>query len=372
MLGQFTPERLRDLVEGAAAVAGQTDLQAILSTTVEIAMDLTGARHGALGVTGRHGSVGDFVHAGIDPEVVETIGAPPKGRGLLGVVMREGRTLRLDDTRDHPDSVGVPPHHPEMDSFLGVPLRAGTNLFGSLYLTDKDGGFTQEDEALVEALAMIAGTAVRTVRLQQRLQSLAVAEDRERIARDLHDAIIQDLFAVGLSLQGQALKVEDPEVRRALEQDVESLDRTITSLRGFIFDLGAPAGEQRTLRAELRDLVTRLAGPHDTEVHVAYTGSLDALPQPIIDDAIQLVRESLSNSLRHSRADRITIEIHGGDDLLALSISDNGVGFEPSEVAWGMGLTNLRERAERAGGHVSIRSVAGSGTVVRATLPLQP
>jgi len=333
-------------------------------------MDLTGAQHGALGVVGEHGTVAGFVHAGLEPAIAERIGSPPKGRGILGTVMREGHTMRIDRVAAHPDAAGFPEHHPPMGSFLGVPLRAGTNLFGSLYLTDKDGGFTEEDEALVEALAMIAGTAIRTVRLQQRLQSLAVAEDRERIARDLHDAIIQDLFAVGLSLQGQALKVGNPEIRKALEQDVESLDRTITSLRGFIFDLGAPAGERRTLRSELRELVTRLAGPHDTEVHVAYTGSLDALPQEVIDDAIQLVRESLSNSLRHSHADRITIEIHGGDDRLALSISDNGIGFDPAEVAWGLGLTNLRERTTRAGGHIAITSEAESGTVVRATLPL--
>ncbi|MEA2011308.1 MAG: GAF domain-containing sensor histidine kinase [Actinomycetota bacterium] len=370
VLRQFTPARLRDLVEGAAAVAGQTDLQAILATTVEIAMDLTGAPHAALGVVGQHGGLVDFVHAGLDPVTAETIGAPPQGRGLLGLISRDGETVRVDDLSDHPASIGMPSHHPQMGSFLGVPVRAGPNLFGNLYLTDKEDGFTEEDEALVEALAMIAGTAIRTVRLQQRLQSLAVAEDRERIARDLHDAIIQDLFAVGLSLQGQALKVVDPEIRRALEQDVESLDRTITSLRGFIFDLGAPAGGQRTLRSELRELVTRLAGPHDTEVHVAYTGSLDALPQHVIDDATQLVRESLSNSLRHSSADRVTIEIHGGDDRLALRISDNGVGFDPAEVAWGLGLTNLRERATRAGGQISIDSTAESGTAVRASLPL--
>jgi signal transduction histidine kinase len=361
---------LRDLVEGAAAVAGQTDLQAILATTVEIAMDLTGAPHAALGVVGAHGGLIDFVHAGLDPDAAKTIGSPPQGRGLLGLISREGRTIRVDHVTGHPDSSGVPPHHPAMDAFLGVPVKAGPSLFGNLYLTDKEGGFTEEDEALVEALAMIAGTAIRTVRLQQRLQSLAVAEDRERIARDLHDAIIQDLFAVGLSLQGQALKVGDPDVRRALEQDVESLDRTITSLRGFIFDLGAPPDERRTLRSELRELVTRLAGPHDAEVHVTYTGALDTLPQRIVDDAAQLVRESLSNSLRHSAADRITIEIHGGDDRLALLISDNGVGFDPAGVAWGLGLTNLRERATRAGGQISIDSNAGTGTTVRATLPL--
>lgn len=370
VLRQFTPARLRDLVEGAAAVAGQTDLQAILATTVEIAMDLTGAPHGALGVVGQHGALVDFVHAGLDPELAESIGSPPQGRGVLGLISKEGKTVRLDAISDHPDAVGMPPQHPAMGPFLGVPLRAGPNLFGNLYLTDKEGGFTEEDEALVEALAMIAGTAIRTVRLQRRLQSLAVAEDRERIARDLHDAIIQNLFAVGLSLQRQALRVADPEVRRALEQDVESLDQTITSLRGFIFDLGSPADERRTLRSELRELVTRLAGAHDTEVHVTYTGTLETLPRKIVEDATQLIRESLSNSLRHSEADRVTIEIHGGDDRLALLISDNGIGFDPASVAWGFGLTNLRERATRAGGQISINSEAGTGTTVRASLPL--
>ena len=370
VLRQFTPARLRDLVEGAAAVAGQTDLQAILATTVEIAMDLTGAPHGALGVVGEHGGLVDFVHAGLDPDEAESIGGPPQGRGVLGVISREGKTVRLGHITEHPDSVGMPSHHPAMGPFLGVPVRAGPSLFGNLYLTDKEGGFTEEDEALVEALAMIAGTAIRTVRLQQRLQSLAVAEDRERIARDLHDAIIQNLFAVGLSLQGQALKVVDPKVRRALEQDVESLDQTITSLRGFIFDLGTPGGDERTLRSEIRELVTRLAGPHETEVQVTYTGTLDTLPRRVIEDAIQLIRESLSNSLRHSEASRVTIELHGGDDRLALLISDNGIGFDPAAVAWGLGLTNLRERATRAGGQISIDSEAEAGTTVRAALPL--
>ena len=141
---------------GAAAVAGQTDLQAILTTTVEIAMDLTGAPHGALGVIGAHGGLVDFVHAGFDPDMAETIGGPPQGRGLLGVISREGRTFRLGHVTDHPESSGVPPHHPTMEAFLGVPVRAGPALFGNLYLTDKEGGFTEEDEALVEALAMIA------------------------------------------------------------------------------------------------------------------------------------------------------------------------------------------------------------------------
>ena len=107
--------------------------------------------------------------------------------------------------------------------------------------------------------------------------------------------------------------------------------------------------------------MTRLAGPHDTEVHVTYTGTLETLPRKVIEDATQLVRESLSNSLRHSQADRVTIEIHGGDDRLALLISDNGIGFDPAAVAWGLGLTNLRERATRAGGQISINSEAETG-----------
>ena len=361
------PDRLRTLVEGAASVAGQTDLQAVLANAIETAMELTGARYAALGVLDDHGTLSDFVHRGIDPETALRIGRLPEGRGVLGLISRGGKTLRLDDLSRHPAAVGVPPHHPEMQTFLGVPIRAGDDLFGNLYLTEKEGGFTDEDQSMVEALAMIVGAAVRTVRLQRRLRTLAIAADRERIAMELHDAIIQDLFAVGLSLQAQSLKVPDTDVREALMANAESLDRIIATLRRFIFEL--PSEPVVDLRNEIRDLITGLAGPYDVAVEVSYTGTIEGLGTSMSHDIRQFVSEAVSNALRHSGTERITVHIDGGPRLLTVEVVDEGYGFDPETAVWGLGIANLQQRVDRAGGTLEIASEPGQGTTVRATLP---
>jgi signal transduction histidine kinase len=243
--GSFTPERIAGLVEGAASVARQVDLSSLLRSTVEIAMELTGARYGALGVLGDHGGLADFIHVGMSDDTATAIGSPPSGDGVLGTIATTGKTIRLDHIEEHADSVGFPHHHPPMQSFLGVPVRIGDQVFGNLYLTDKDGGFTEDDEILVEFLAITAGSAVSTLGLQERLRRAALLEDRERIARDLHDSIIQDLFAVGLGLQSASSKVttKPDDVRMRLDEAVERLDETIGALRRFIFDLRPPASD---------------------------------------------------------------------------------------------------------------------------------
>jgi len=363
----FGSDRLRSLVEGAASVAGQTDLQAVLASAVDTAMQITEARYGALGVIGDGDELVDFIYRGIDPDEARGIGALPQGKGLLGVVSRQGRTVRLDDLTTHPDHTGFPPAHPPMSSFLGVPVRAGDQLFGSLYLTDKAGGFTDEDEALVEALALIVGSAIRTVRLQHRIRRFAIAEDRERIAMDLHDSIIQELFAVGLSLQAQTLKVTDPDVRSAIEANVDALDRVITTLRKFIFEL--PTAEPVDFRTEIREVITSLTSPYDVAVEVSYTGDFTGLSPSVQADIGQFVSEAVSNALRHSGTARIFVRINGGVERLQIEVVDEGSGFDPAEAVWGHGLANLQQRADRLGGTLSIESTPGVGTTVRAVLP---
>lgn len=272
--------------------------------------------------------------------------------------------------KDHPDSAGFPHNHPEMDAFLGVPVRLGNEIFGNLYLTHKAGGFRAEDQEAIEGLAVVAGAAINTARLQRRLRRLAVVADRERIARDLHDAIIQDLFAVGLSLQAQSEKVMVPEVAQVIAESVTRLDDAIVSLRRFIFDLQPPIWPQRDLRLEVSKMIGDLSEPYDVATEVTFEGRLDPLDVGVVDDAMQLVSEALSNALRHAAADRVRVELRRDRDELLLIVSDEGRGFDTTKPTEGMGLDNIRRRADRAGGEATVISIPGSGTTVRIRLPV--
>ncbi|HSL25572.1 MAG TPA: GAF domain-containing sensor histidine kinase [Acidimicrobiia bacterium] len=370
VMSEVSPQRVAALVEGAAAVTATSDLTELLAATVQTARDTVGARYAALGVLGEHGTLVEFIHTGLEPEVVEAIGPPPVGRGVLGTLIETGKTIRLDHIKEHPDSSGFPPHHPPMDTFLGVPVRVGNRVFGNLYLTEKHGGFTAEDEQLVEALAAIAGSAVSHLRLQQRLRRLAVVDDRERIARDLHDAIIQDLFAVGLVLQGMTVRLDDDRDRRDIEEAVERLDEAIAGLRRFIFDLKPPSWQDRDLKREISRLVHQLADPYGVEVRINISDQLKGVSADVIDDATQIIREATSNALRHSDSSSVEVSAEGGTGVLILTVTDHGKGFDPATAGQGLGISNLRQRAEKAGGETTIRSRIGAGTTVRAILPV--
>ncbi len=195
-------------------------------------------------------------------------------------------------------------------------------------------------------------------------------EDRERIARDLHDAIIQDLFAVGLSLQAQSQKVVVPEVATVIAETVERLDEAIASLRRFIFDLQPPVWSQRDLRNETAELISQLSAPYKVATEVVFDGQFNTLDAATVDDALQLVSESMSNALRHADAESVRVEVRRDRDELLIIVSDEGQGFDPDEPTTGMGLDNIRRRAERAGGEATIVSTPGSGTTVRIRFPI--
>lgn len=366
----LTPEELTSLIQAAAEVAGQPDLEAVLRTTVRTAREATGATYAALGVIGEHGTLSDFLHEGMDDDQVEAVGDLPSGKGVLGALITDPHTIRLHSISDHAASAGFPPHHPEMTTFLGVPIKVGDRIFGNLYLTDKPGGFSEEDEAMVEGLAAIAGAAVSTARLRDRLTRLALVEDRERIARDLHDAVIQDLFAVGLGLQNVALTSADPTMAESLDDAVDRLDQAIGSLRTFVFDLRAASQAHTDPARAVRQLVTRLSAPYGIETSVEVGRDLGRLPADRLDDALHIVRESVSNALRHSGTDRIDVRLDRGDLGLIVVVRDHGSGFDPGSPTTGMGLGNLRARTDRAGGELDIDSAPDTGTLIRAVLPL--
>lgn len=356
-------ERFTVLIQAAAAVAGNVELRSVLESTVTVAVDATGARYGAIGVIGSHGTLIDFIYEGMSASQAAAIGHPPVGKGVLGALIDHPQPIRLDKITDHPSSSGFPENHPPMGAFLGVPVRAGDMVFGNLYLTEKDGGFEEMDEQMVVALASVAGGAVSAARLHDRLTRVALAEDRERIARDLHDSVIQDLFATGLGLQALSVSIDEPRAAKRLDDAIERIDTVIASLRSFIFDIRAFGATHADPERTIRRLVDRLVAdrPIDASVEI---GSIGNSSPEILDDALGVIREAVSNAVRHSAATALAVRVDNAEEGLTIVVKDNGCGFEPDVVAHGMGLDNLQARAIARAGTISIESAIGAGTTI--------
>ncbi len=368
------PEKLRRLLGAVLLITNDVDLPQLLRTLIEEACSLVEARYGALGVLNEaHTALEQFLTVGLDDDQERVIGARPTGRGVLGLLITDPVPLRLDRIGHHPDSYGFPSNHPPMTSFLGVPLRVRDEVYGNLYLTDKVGaeGFSDEDEALADALAVATGVAIQNHRLHERVRSLSVLDDRDRIARDLHDRVIQRIYAVGMSLAGAARLDDLPKVHDRVEQAVDDLDSTITEIRTAIFELGdtsLPAG----LRHAVVHLADELAATLGARPEVRFVGPVDnAVPPQVADHIIAVVREALTNAAKHARASRFSIEIAVDNDAVTVDVVDDGIGIEIGpEESMGHGLMNLRNRAEKLSGAFEIVSVETGGTRLSWSAPV--
>ena len=527
-------ERLRALLDAVVGIGTDLDLRSTLQRIVEAACALVGARYGALGVLGAdRAALSDFITHGIDPAAHAKIGDLPHGRGVLGVLITDPRPVRLPDITEHPDSYGFPPNHPPMHSFLGVPVRTRDQIFGNLYLAEKQGAdeFSQDDEEIVVALAAAAGVAIDNARLftlaqqrerwlaataeitsvllgtvhrtealrliarrarevsgaelvlvmlydeaetrytievadgadpscgdltgrivtvdpsaaaefgrekyravanlravtqwpgpvpdspamavplagpdtlhgvlivtqpagqpasdedaaqlstfagqaalaleraraQEERQQLVVLEDRERIARDLHDVVIQRLFATGMHLQG-AVHQAGPAVAKRINAAVDDLDATIRDIRRSIFELRTPSGP--SLRSELNETVAAATEALGFRPVLDTSGPVDsAIPDDIKPELIAVLREALSNIARHADATdaRISLRVAGGE--VVMSVEDDGIGFDPA-LARG-GVVNMRERAHDLGGSFEIGAAReGTGTTLTWRVPI--
>ncbi len=462
----------------------------------------------------------DFITHGLDPATHARIGDLPHGRGVLGLLITDPHPVRLPDIRKHPDSYGFPPNHPPMHSFLGVPVRTREQIFGNLYLAEKQGAaeFSDDDEEIVVALAAAAGVAIDNARLyalaqrrerwlaataeitgvllgtvrrtealrliarrareisgaglvmvllhdepnarwdieaadgadlagrsipdaafprtvenlraaaawpdlvpdgpaltaplaaaatrrgvlivtqpagrafddedavllstfagqaalaleraraQEEREQLVVLEDRERIARDLHDVVIQRLFATGMQLQGALAQLARPEAARRINAAVDDLDATIRDIRRSIFELRAPAGP--SLRASLRDAVEAAAGTLGFRPTLDTIGPVDsAVPEDIVPELLAVLREALANVARHARATscRVSVRADGGE--VVLGVEDDGIGADPARARGG--IVNMRERAGDLGGSCTVEpGPDGAGTVVTWRAPI--
>lgn len=362
--------RLSRLLDAVLLVASDLSLAATLERIVAAAGEVAGARYAALGVLGPGGELGEFITAGMDAATIAGIDHRPEGLGLLGTLIVEPTPLRLPEIARDPRSAGFPAGHPPMGAFLGVPIVVRDRVFGNLYLTDKVDGdeFSEEDEALVVALAAAAGVAIENARLHRQIQEFAVVEDRDRIARDLHDTVIQRLFATAMTMQAIA-RTTDPDTGTRVLAAVDELDETIREIRGTIFALQQSPGA--SLHRELQVLMSELTPALGFRPRLVIEGPIDTVVPPEIGEhLLACTREALTNVARHARASSVEVVVVAAADL-ALRVTDDGVGpnGEPG-AGGGNGTRNLAHRAELLGGSVQIERVPSGGTVVDWRVPL--
>jgi len=365
------PVRLRRLVQAILILDGELHLPVVLRRIIEESCDLVDARYGALGVLTEDGRALDqFVTVGLTNEEEQAIGARPTGRGVLGALIADDKPLRLANTADSPDSFGAPAHHPTMTSFLGVPIRVHGEVYGNLYLTNKKTAdeFSEDDEELVIALAMAAGIAIENARLHGLVRDRALTEDRDRIARDLHDSVIQRLFAIGLSLQGTARLVERPEAVMRIGEAIDKIDDTIRQLRKAIFDIELTINKEG-LHPKVLDLVHELRPVLGIHPQVSFSGPVDVVVTgPLAEEVLAVLREALTNVGKHARASQVVITVAAGEEL-RLVVADDGQGMSGPPSA-GLGLRNMRQRAERLGGAVELGTSREGGTRLTWHVPL--
>ncbi len=390
--------RFDALLRGALELTGEHDLDQILDRMVRCAAEVADARYAALAVYDPDGRIERFVHHGLDTETVARIGHPPEGRGLLGEVIVADGPIRLTDLRSDPRSCGVPAHHPEMRSFLGVPVRIGVRRFGNLYLTEKRGGgpFDEDDERLVVTLAAFAAAAVEAALLVSTERELAAAQarsraqrevlaqvidaqeaERARVARDLHDQIGQSLTSVLLglrlvdgSLSGAGLDLDDA---RAHTDEVRALvGQALDEVRQLAFELRPTVLDDVGLVAAVRRLAGDVAERVGVQVDVTFGGLDDdaRLPPDLETVVYRVVQEALTNVARHAHATRATVQIAVEGGGARATIVDDGVGFVVGDgVLRSLGLGGMRERALLVDGRLEILSTPGAGTRVVFEVP---
>lgn len=356
-------------------ISGVLALETVLQLIVDRVRELGDARYAALGIARADGVIERFMTSGLTQEERERIGALPRGHGLLGLITREGQTFRIPDIARDERRHGFPPNHPEMHSFLGVPIKVKGQPVGDLYLTNKQGAtaFSADDQTLVERFAAHAGLAIENARLSEKVQALAVVEERERIGRDLHDGIIQRIYGVTLGLDDVAeIALADPAAAgERVERAIDALHDAIGEIRTFIYGLRPGLDDEGSMGSALESLAeeTRL----NTAMRIEVTaGMVVGLSPTVRGELLSIAREALSNAVRHAAARRATLQIGEADGELRLEIADDGTGFDTGAPAGDghHGLANMLRRAESVGGNLVLESAPGRGTRIIVIVPL--
>ncbi|MFG2619939.1 GAF domain-containing sensor histidine kinase [Streptomyces sp. NPDC048507] len=364
------------------AMSRRMEVHDVLRTIVASARELLDAEYAALGVPDDHGGFAQFVVDGISEEQWRRIGPLPRQHGILAAMLHEDAPERLADVRRDPRFGGWPAAHPDMSDFLGLPIRDGEETLGALFLANKRGparpdggrGFTDEDEELLSLLAQHAAIALTNARLYERSRELTIAEERSRLAHELHDAVSQKLFSLRLTAQAAATLVDrDPgRAKDELQQVAVLAAEAADELRAAVTELRPAALDEDGLVATLRNHVRVLDRAHTAAVTFTCDG-VRALPAAQEEAVLRVAQEALHNALRHSGADRVEVTLArtpGGGAVLR--VRDGGRGFSPSTVRTAgrhLGLVSMRDRASGAGGRLEVRSGPGEGTTIEMEVP---
>jgi signal transduction histidine kinase len=367
---------LRAVSDAVLSIAAERSVEEVLQRLVESARALAGARYAALGTPDGDGGFSRFLTAGMSDERVAALGPLPRTHGMLGAMLETADSFRTRDIHDDPRFRGWwPKGHPNMRSFLGVPIGAPEGVIGAFYLTDKVEAdeFTEADRELIELLAAHAAIAITNARLYEQSRELSILSERNRLALELHDAVSQKLFSLVLTAEAAATVVgKDAEAAGSqLARLQELAQEALEELRSLIFELRPPEVERDGLCGALRKQVGLLA-----QRRPGITLELDdELPGDPKRDAevLRIAQEALNNVIRHAEAEHVGVRLASQDGRLVLEVEDDGVGFDPAAAGLRsrrLGLTSMEERARRLRGRLAIDSAAGAGTTVRLEVPL--
>jgi signal transduction histidine kinase len=376
------PERLSPALKAVSdavlAVASKLSVEEVLQRLVDSARELADARYAALGIPDGEGGFRRFLVSGMGDQLIAAMGPLPRTHGMLGAMLDAAAPYRTEDIHDDPRFRGWwPRRHPDMRSFLGVPIVSGDEVIGAFYLTEKQGAatFDAQDEAMIELLASHAAIAITNARLYERSRELSIISERNRLALELHDVVSQKLFSVMLTAEAAAAQLDrDPDAARAQLERLRELAReSLDELRSLILGLRPPELERDGLEGALRKELEMLAHVHGVDIELEVESPAARSAGSANGDGerefaiLRIAHEALNNAVRHARADHVVVRLSQRPDVVTVEVRDDGVGFDPQSAevrSRHLGLTSMEERARELGGRLEIRSAPGSGTTV--------
>ncbi len=373
---------LKAVSDAVLAVASQLAVDEVLQRLVDSARELAGARYAALGIPDGAGGFRRFLVAGMSDELVAAMGPLPRTHGMLGAMLESDGAYRTDDIHGDPRFRGWwPDEHPDMRSFLGVPIRAREEVIGAFYLTEKERAatFDELDQELIELLAAHAAIAITNARLYERSRELSIVSERNRLALELHDVVSQKLFSLSLSADSAATLLErDPAAALAQLERVRELSReALGELRSLILGLRPADLDHDGLEGALRKEVAMLGRVHGVEVELLADWPGRAVGDADVDgereiEVLRIAHEALHNAVRHAAARRVVVRLDGRGSTLRIEVTDDGVGFDPDDPelrSRHLGLTSMEERARELGGTLALSSAPGDGTTIMLEVP---